>query len=82
MSLPVSGPASRMRSKSTGSGSEDIVRGLRSRRCTHGTICRGHDERPLSSRYDVPDERVRVQSRQTGRGGRTANCRTRPSIGL
>ena len=68
MSLPVSGPTSRMRSKSTGSGSEDAVRGLRSRRCTHGTICRGYDERPLSSRDDVPVERVRVvSSNRTGR---------------
>ena len=55
-----------MRSKSTGTGGEDAVRGLRLRRCVHGKICRDHDERPLSSRDDVPDERVRVQSRQTG----------------
>ena len=55
-----------MRSISIGTGCEDVVRGIRSRPRIHGRICRGHAGRPLSRRVHVPNERVRVQARQTG----------------
>ena len=50
MSLPVSGPASRMRSISFGTGGQGAVRGIWPIRCSHGRFWLGHVRWPIPCR--------------------------------